>query len=381
MPNFRVKKPTKKKVTNIKNSNTLDKKHKQKIKIFKKEKKTINKLNNELNKINHELSLMENKRSTFTQNDLDIRSKLLDKRDEIEEKIESIQNNDQEMDYYNIAGDLITDYYKLRDCNEKEIKQSKSILEYLNPDKVNKNKEQVTRAMLFDKFCKRTEGIKVIKHDGTNRIKYCEECGIEKTLDIEKSSYICSECGDMELIIIDEDRQIKEYSPYKKLNHFREWLIQIQAKETTEISDEIYKNIVKELNKNRIVDLKYLNREKMQSILKKLGYNNLYEHIPYILSKLSNIPPPKISRETEKNFLLMFKQIQEPWLLYKKKIRKNFMSYSYIFYKFSELCELDHLLDFFPLLKSSKKLKDQDEIWKKICNHLKWEFIPTEPKK
>ena len=35
------------------------------------------------------------------------------------------------MDYYDKAGDLITDYYNFRDNKEKEIKQSKSILEYL----------------------------------------------------------------------------------------------------------------------------------------------------------------------------------------------------------------------------------------------------------
>ena len=44
----------------------------------------------------------------------------------------------------------------------------------------------------------------------------------------------------------------------------------------------------------------------MQCILKKLGYNHLYEHIPYIINKLSNLPPPKISGQTEQRFLKMF---------------------------------------------------------------------------
>ena len=67
----------------------------------------------------------------------------------------------------------------------------------------------------------------------------------------------------------------------------------------------------------------------------------------------------------------MFKSIQEPWELYKPKGRKNIISYSYIIYKFCELLELDHLLKYFPLLKSSKKIQEHDIIWKKVCNYLK----------
>ena len=128
----------------------------------------------------------------------------------------------------------------------------------------------------------------------------------------------------MEEIIIDEDRQIKEYSPYKRLNHFREWLNQFQAKESTEISDEICANIIKEINRNRITDLADLDRNRMQSILRKLGYNYLYEHIPYIINKLSNLPPPKINSNIESRFLKMFMMIQEPWEIYKPKGRKKF---------------------------------------------------------
>ena len=112
-------------------------------------------------------------------------------------------------------------------------------------------------------------------------------------------------------------------------------------------------------------------------MLKKLGYNHLYEHIPYIINKLSNLPPPKISGEIESKFLKMFMQIQEPWEIYKPKGRKNFLSYSYILYKFCELLELDDLLEYFPLLKSPQKLMEQDEVWRKFCKFLKWEFYAT----
>jgi hypothetical protein len=37
----------------------------------------------------------------------------------------------------------------------------------------------------------------------------------------------------------------------------------------------------------------------------------------------------------------------------------------------------DKFLPFFPLLKDKEKMIEQDEIWKKICEELDWEFIPT----
>ena len=57
--------------------------------------------------------------------------------------------------------------------------------------------------------------------------------------------------------------------------------------------------------------------------------------------------------------------------------RKNFLSYSYVLHKFCELLEYDNLLCYFSLLKSREKLQEQDKIWKKICEELKWEYIPS----
>ena len=283
------------------------------------------------------------------------------------------------MEYFSNAGDIISEYYHLRENPDQKKIYPKNILEYLNKNN-NNNKNTNTninnKAKLFESYCKIVDGVKLSKDDGTGRIIYCNYCNIEKFLDVGKSSYICNNCGDMDVIIIDEDRQIKDYSPYKRINHFKEWLNQFQAKESTDISDKIFKDIVKELNKFRLVDYTILDREKIQLILKKLGYNKLYEHIPFIINKLTNIPAPKVASRDEKKFIQMFTEIQEPWELYKPKNRKNFLSYPYILYKFSELLELDHLLPHFPMLKPNKLL-EQDEIWSKFCQHLNWEFYPT----
>ena len=55
----------------------------------------------------------------------------------------------------------------------------------------------------------------------------------------------------------------------------------------------------------------------------------------------------------------------------------NFLSYSYVLHKFVQLLELDDFLPCFMLLKSREKLQQQDQIWKKICEYLKWQYIPS----
>ena len=160
----------------------------------------------------------------------------------------------------------------------------------------------------------------------------------------------------------------------KKLN---EILSQCQAKESTEISKDVYDSILVEIGKRKITNLARLSPHNMREILKKLRLHKYYEHIPHIINKLNGLPPPTMSRSTEDKIRQMFKTIQEPFAKYCPKDRKNFLSYNYVLHKFCELLMLDQFLPCFPLLKSREKLQQQDKIWEKICDHLGWEFIES----
>lgn len=378
MTNFKIKKDKKSKIkqSEIKNHSTLDKKHQENCRKFEKNEKSLNSLKDELNLLKNQLNEI-NKSVSFDVKNLEKKKGLVKKIDIIEEKIITLSSSNK-MDYYNKAGDIIYKYYDNRDNDTDKKKKSISILDLMNKNKKieeDDNSNFMKKSKLFENFCHRVDGVRIKEDDGKDRIVYCNECKVEKILDLYNSAYVCNICGDMETIIMDET--IKEYSCYKRLSHFKEWVNQFQAKETTDIEDSIYKEIIYEIKKARITDPSKLNRERMQKILFKLGYSNLYEHIPYIINKLSGLPPPKISPDIEKKFCQMFMMIQQPWELYKPKGRKNIISYSYIIYKFCELLELDHLLPFFPLLKSHKKLTEHDVFWKKCCKHLRWEFYPT----
>ena len=376
MSNFKIKKKKKEKLE-YRDSTTLDKKHKEQSNLFKEQKNSLPDKIKQIKKLEQDLELINIGKGMYNEKDLESKANTLNKIDKLNQEISCIQENQKELDYYDKTGEIICSYYKLRDEKKNEYSETKNIIDYFNKKKTKKDDNNISRTQLFDKYCQRVDGTRTIKDDGSNRIKYCIECNVEKILDAGESSYVCPICGDSEEIILDEDRQIKEYSPYKRINHFKEWINQFQAKETTEIPESIFLEIINEINKNRIKDLSNLDRDKMKQILKKLGYNNLYEHIPYIINKLSGLDPPTINRHIEMKFIDMFTKIQEPWEVYKPKGRKNFLSYSYVLHKFCQLLELDHLLSSFPLLKSIKNLKEQEHVWEKICKNLRWEFISS----
>ena len=161
----------------------------------------------------------------------------------------------------------------------------------------------------------------------------------------------------------------------KRINHLREILAQFQAKETTQIPEEVINNIKNQLKKERITTDELTNK-KTKEILKNLKYNKYYEHIPYIKEKLG-IKPPVMSQELEEKLCNLFIEIQTPYSRYCPKERVNFLNYYYTIYKLCELINQREFLLHFPMLKDRDKRIEQDEIWKKICGELGWQFIPT----
>jgi Poxvirus Late Transcription Factor VLTF3 like len=210
----------------------------------------------------------------------------------------------------------------------------------------------------------------------------CDECNVEMIFSQNEALFTCAKCGYQEFVLIDSDkpsykdppREVSYYA-YKRINHFNEWLAQFQAKESTEIPVYVYDEIVDELKKERISDYNSLKPSKIKEILRKLHYNKYYEHVPHILNRLNGENAPVMSREIEEKLRFMFKEIQPSFQTHCPKGRSNFLSYSYVLYKFCELLELDEYLPCFPLLKNRDKLYIQDKIWKLICQDLRWQYI------
>ena len=216
--------------------------------------------------------------------------------------------------------------------------------------------------------CKHCSGNLVTNRECT----YCTDCGIV-------NEELLFDNGDLKNSITYE-QQVNDvvivYS-YNRLNHLNEWLSKLQAREMTDIPGEVMDALRLELKKARITDPKMITQKKVKELLKKLKFSKYYEHVPSITNLLTGAEVLKFPPQLEEKFRSMFEQIQVPFHMYCPKNRKNFLHYGYVIYKFCELLGEDQWLSYIPMLKSFEKIYVQDQIWKQICAHLKWEFIPS----
>lgn len=215
----------------------------------------------------------------------------------------------------------------------------------------------------------------------------CKKCKSKNVYhDSVNSDDVCTDCGNIEYVLGEELTYKEEQEQqekmvvqcgYKKENHLNEWILQFQGRETTNIPNEVLDQLRSEFKKQKVKKVNEITREKVRTLLKKLKMAKYYEHSTHITHILNGLKPPEMSMMFEERLRLMFKEIQEPFQKHCPKERNNFLSYSYVLYKFCELLEKDEYLPFFPLLKSKEKLHHQDVIWQKICGELQWEYIPT----
>jgi len=246
------------------------------------------------------------------------------------------------------------------------------------------NDKVIEKSDLVDQYLSITNKYYVKKIDQEINNEICYRCNNPLICLQQDAIMICNNCGYQELLLVEQNRPILKQNTkdtshfsYKRINHFREWCNQVQGKESTDIPNDVFEKILNEIKKEKITDTKKITYSKMREILKRLRINKYYEHINYIINRINGIPTPQFSPELEEKLCSMFRDIQGPFLKHCPKDRKNFLSYSYVLYKFFQILGLNEYLKFFPLLKSREKLYIQDQIWKKICEELNYKIIPS----
>jgi hypothetical protein len=363
-------------------------------------------LNKEKEEVENKLKEMKLKEiSNFTDSEIYQMFKLDDRLLQIENELVQLKKEDTDAEltkYYLTMGKVLFDYYKEDNIEGKNKddttfstvhsvqKEKKSILELFKKeeDEVNYKVQLATKQYLKLQYSSvpidQSIDNLIEEEEDEDDSDICETCGVEKILNRVEAIMVCPSCSKVDYMLIDSNkphykdlpREFSSYS-YKRINHFNEWLAQFQAKESTDIPDDVYNKILIELKKERTTDVNKITAKKIKEILKRLELSKFYEHVPHIIHHITGQPAPVMTRATEEKLRSMFKEIQTPFLLFCPEKRKNFLSYSYVLYKFCQLLGLDEFLPSFTLLKSREKLHQQDIIWEQICNTLSWEFIKS----
>jgi hypothetical protein len=423
-------------VDNSKKNTTLDARHQEMIKEIEKGVIEKVKLKEKKQDILHKISIWKEKIRNIHNNKQDNTPEYQEawtsniyfnnKLRLINIELNKLLDENKEIEYYENTGNILFDYYDLIENQESMVTNinaididadikymkgnknkslppnQKNILEAFNLTNIKEDISNIEDCSDVDEedFENKKDNIKDktslvdeylfaiepnhIKSNNNNSLDTCQLCDTQLLLLLQEGLMICNTCGYQELLLVEQNRPVyrqankeSSHQSYKRINHFNEWVSQIQGKESTDIPDEIFERIVQEIKKEKIRDTGKLSYNKMREILKKLKYNKYYEHIYYIIYRLNGISPPNFSPELEERLRNMFKEIQGPFLKHCPEKRKNFLSYSYVLFKFCQLLEKDEYLKHFSLLKSREKLHVQDQIWRKICEEVNWEYIQS----
>lgn len=373
-----------KRQTNVKQMTSLDEKHQEMLdKFHENEHINIPKLKKQIEQLNTEKNHYN--RSQIDKI-LDIEDKISDLKKEIkvlkkERKQYLLDNSKYIFDYFESKkqisnGDqnqnvkVLNTFFKVKSTNsERE-----------NPNNYNQSKK------LYQEYWRN------VNKEFTNPQDYilsCDLCNVcekgEMVPQDEEGIMICNnvQCGQFITYIVDSSKPNNKdppnevsYTAYIRLNHFKEILSQFQAKETTQIPEEVIDKIRARIKKERINDMKLINYDKMREILRKLGLNKYFEHIQYINS-IFGVKPPIMNEELHETLCVLFIEIQKPWAVHCPANRTNFFNYTYTLYQLCMLLDQTQYLPFIPMMKDREKQLEQDMIWKKVCQDLDWEFFAT----
>jgi|UniRef100_A0A6C0E5K3 hypothetical protein len=376
MPSFKLK-PQKKIRFDKKTAITLDSKHREIVNDLEKDiSERIPDIKNEI----YELTAKMKKSTSFEQK--------LDIEEVISEKKKTIKSLKQRKnDYLLDNSKLIFEYFETKknisDVNVISKNQALNTFFKIKKDDDNSITNQRKSHNIVQTYLSKLDDNFLDVSAFVCQTDICRYCNKGEMLPLEDEGVlICGECSRNVPYLIENEKPSYKEAPkeicfyaYKRINHFKEIIAQFQGKETTQIPVSVIESIKSQVKKERI-ELSTITNEKTKDILKKLGYNKYYEHIPFIKDKLG-IKPPIMSPDLEDTLCNLFAELQAPYSKYCPDDRVNFLNYYYTAYKLCELLGEDSYLSFFPMLKDREKRIEQDTIWKNICEELDWEFIPT----
>ena len=375
------------KTTGQKHINTIDEKHTDMLRLFNEtETEVIPKLNAEKDKLKSYIRTLRP----------DQVSEYLDARDRINDIQSEINKHKKDRKEYMLNNaKYIFDYFEQKQQISNKLEQTQNMSSVNSFFKI-KSTNSETDNQANNKYARLKRNCQKYWRNVTNDLNnmqdyavtsdICEVCHIGELIpQDEEGILICNNrnCGRFVTYIVDNSKPNNKeppnevsYTAYIRLNHFKEILSQFQAKETTQIPEEVLDAIRARIKKERITDMSLINYDKMRDILRKLGLNKYFEHIQYINS-LFGIKPPIMNEELHETLCVLFIEIQKPWAVHCPANRTNFFNYTYTLHQLCVLLDQTQYLPYIPMMKDREKQLEQDMIWKKVCQDLDWEFFPS----
>lgn len=221
-------------------------------------------------------------------------------------------------------------------------------------------------------------------------------CGANMCVNPRTSVTVCVECGDEQSYIDttpahtafhDETNRERRRYEYDRAVHFNSKLARLQGKEGVEVPKAVVDLVIAELFKKgfRTSNIASISYTDIRAVLKQLnrshpGVKKYYENTSQIRARITGIPctqfPEHIEDRCREMFVLL-QPVYEELRVTMMPGRKNFLNYSFTLYKILQIIGVVTSREHHTLLKGEEKIKQQDLIFKSICERLNWPWIPT----
>jgi hypothetical protein len=199
-----------------------------------------------------------------------------------------------------------------------------------------------------------TRKLRGLRKHSANR---CPECAVEY-ITTSNGNTVCPECGMVSQYNFDTGYNKKSQS-YKRMTHFKDWIIKTQAKHNPNIDPSVL-----EMCKNA-TDKTY---DGIKNLLKQHNYTKHYEDIWYILSIINpSTPIFTLSPSEETRLYNLFMKVCPSWEQIKPLKRKSIISYPFIITELLDIINRPDLKVYFSLPRYNKILEYKTQ-WKRIMN-------------
>jgi len=212
----------------------------------------------------------------------------------------------------------------------------------------------------------------------------CMECGSTLT-SIDEGLETCNSCGHVSPVIDDSHtfKDSERVSASVKTNnanytHFVEAVKQFQGEPVTipSVFDDKWNTWRVKHN----IKQKDITKNQVYMFLEQEGFSEFYEHINYLYSKITRIPPPDIHHLEPKLFPL-YKQAMEAYSAIKDTIdtgditrkRKSSLIVNFILQELLRLLGYKLRSDDFFMLKTDAKRREHQRAWQRVMEYNGWD--------
>ena len=209
----------------------------------------------------------------------------------------------------------------------------------------------------------------------------CINCNLEMTIDYQKSTLVCTNCGLCEYYPVyvasynHAMQPLRRKCLYKRSDNFKVILNQFFYGGKELVPDDVMKAIRAEIHDGTNILYPYeipLTIPILECILKRNELMIYKDSVYFIFFKLSGKSFPHIMRKDYNSILNMFDVVRSIYHKYKPNGRKSFLNYTFVLKQILIMMGKVEYAKCIPPLKTHSKQKELERVWNLITIDPEW---------